>query len=415
MLDPAIQFFLDERKEQWLKSKIKGKTTDEEKEEFERQATEKFAWSTWLPDAAKRASQLSLVSHPSKFSHPGARTTSVIATAKGLPDGFLRTGNVIANLDVLGNAAAMDVYKFLSVKIADGETILAHLEKKSTVIKEPLTVSTLPINEIELGLLAIKQNIDATIKTSAKVKQVYFPVKKAGYHLLSILSPSNIVYKLKEHINRMHFSEEAKDAREAKRANKFHNEGFSEIYGLSVIGYGGTKPQNISVLNSQNGGKAYLLPSMPPELSARSIQPPRINFFSDSLWPKAFKDDFQKFHDQLITEMNNIHVRKRRDGIIRNIFYQVANRLWMIRSLDSGWSDFDNYHGLPKFQKIWLDQQYQESRNEDLQWFEPVRSGLSRWFINTYSNLMGSNALALGDDHLKHIKTLIEECEGALL
>ncbi|MBN4071571.1 hypothetical protein JYT30_00245, partial [Desulfotalea psychrophila] len=76
MLDSAIQVFLDERKEIWLKSKIKGKTTDEEKIVLERQATEEFSLPSWLPRAAKRAKQLSLVSHPGKFSHPSAKTTS---------------------------------------------------------------------------------------------------------------------------------------------------------------------------------------------------------------------------------------------------------------------------------------------------------------------------------------------------
>ena len=35
MLDPAIQDFLNERKAIWLKKKIKTKTTDEEKADFE--------------------------------------------------------------------------------------------------------------------------------------------------------------------------------------------------------------------------------------------------------------------------------------------------------------------------------------------------------------------------------------------
>jgi CRISPR-associated protein Csy1 len=41
---------------------------------------------------------------------------------------------------------------------------------------------------------------------------------------------------------------------------------------LTAIGYGGTKPQNISVINNQNSGFSYLLPSMPPILTKRKTQ-----------------------------------------------------------------------------------------------------------------------------------------------
>ncbi len=414
MLDSTIQNFLDERKGLWLKSKIKGKTTDEEKMAFEQQASKEFSLSSWLPKAAKRAKQLSLVSHPGKFSHPSAKITSIIATAQQVTDGFLRTGNVVTDLDVLGNAAALDVYKFLSLKMGDGKTILAHLGKKSGFIKEQLDISTSSFPEIEQGLLAIKEDFDSSMKTSGKVKQVYFTVKKGEYHLLSILTPSSLLYKLKERINSMRFSDAAKEVREARKNDKYHEKELSEVYGISVIGYGGTKPQNISVVNSQNGGAAYLLSSMPPELTARTIRPPKTNFFTQSLWPKAFHDDFQKFHGQLISDTNNIHVRRRRDRIIRNIIYQIADRVWMIRYLEAGWSDSENYTRLPQYQKIWLDQFYVENREEDMQWFDPVRRELSRWFLNTYSSLMEDKAIPVGDEQLQHIIKMIDECEEAL-
>lgn len=414
MLDPAIKDFLNERKEMWLKKKIKTTTTDEEKIEYEQQASEEFSLKKWLPDAAKRAKQLSLVSHSGKFSHPSAKTTSIIATSQASLDGFLRTGSVKVELDVLGNAAALDVYKFLSLVMVDGKTVLTHLEEKTPMIKKQLAINSSSFDDIEQGLLAIKRDADSSLKTSGRVKQVYFPVEGEGYHLLSILSPSSVMYKLKERINTMRFSAAAKELREAKKNNRPHEKDLSEVYGLSVIGYGGTKPQNISVLNSQNGGTAYLLSSMPPELTLRTVPPPRINFFSNSLWAPAFKDDFQKFHAQLVAEANNIHIRKKRDRLIRSILYQVADQLWRIRHLEAGWSNSDNYKQLPQYQKIWLDQLYGDNREEDLSWFDSVQNNLSRWFINTYSKIMDNEALALGDEHLRYIKTMIDDCEGAL-
>jgi len=133
----------------------------------------------------------------------------------------LRTGNVDVEPDVFGNAAAMDVYKFLSLKLSNTETVLAHLEKKTPEIEKQLTIPTAPFSEIEQGLLAIKQDDDSSTITSGKVKQVYFPVNDS-YHLLSILTPSSVMYKLKERINTMRFSDEAKEVRDAKKNNKHH-------------------------------------------------------------------------------------------------------------------------------------------------------------------------------------------------
>lgn len=415
MLDPAIQGFFKERKEQWLKTRIKMNTADAEKVELEQQADEKFTLELWLPDAAKRAKQLSLVSHPGKFSHSSAKTTSIIANCNYSADGFLRTANVDVDLDVVGNAAALDVHKFLSLKLADRQTVLVHLEKKTDIIREQLSISGVLFTDIEQGLLAIKKSIDTSIKTSEKVKQVYFPVKENEYHLLSILTPSSIMFKLKERINTMRFSDEAKQVREARKNGKYHERDFSEIYGLSVIGYGGTKPQNISVLNSQNGGTSYSLSSIPPELTLRNIRPPKTNFFTNSLWFKNYKDDFQEFHNLLIKDANNIHIRKKRDWFIRSIIYQVADQVWKIRSLEKGWSDSDNHKALPHYQKIWLDQLYVKERMEGPEWFDSVQKELSRWFVNTYKKLMSDKALALGDEHMHHIKSMIIECDEALL
>ena len=417
MLDTAIQNFLDERKKKWLKPKITGNTTDEEKEAFEAEATEKFSLEICLPFEATRAKQIGITSHPAKYTHPDIKKDEISFITnppRKAADGFVRTGNVDdIKLDAFGGAAGLAAYAFLTIVLKDGKTVLQHLEEETEEIKNQLDIPENSFAEMRSMFLKVRQSNNGSTITDGRLKQIFFPVKD-HYHLLSILTPSGLMYKLKERINDMHFSDEAKEAREARKANQPHEKGFPEVYGLSVIGYGGTKPQNISVLNSQNGGKAYLLSSMPPELSKWSIQPPRVNFFSDSLWPKAFKGEFLKFHDQLISEVNNSHVRKRRDWIMRDIFYQVADRLWMIRYLDGGWSDSDYYRDLPEFQKIWLDQQYKEDRKKDLQWFESVRIGLALWFRHTYSILLGNKAMALGDDHLGHIKTIIDDCEEAL-
>lgn len=415
MLDSGIQEFLNVRKEVWLKNRIKNNTTDEDKAAFEREALEKFSLRSWLPDKAKHAKQLSIVSHPGKLSHPGAKISSLVSIAARQPDGFLRTGNVETELDVVGNAAVLDVYSFLNIKLSDDKTILTHLEQKSWLIEKELTIPNIPFTEIAQGLLAIKENAGAANITSGKVKQVYFPIGNGDYHLLSVLSPSGILFKLKERINVMRFSEDAKAAREAKKRKQPHDHGLSEVYGLNVIGFGGTKPQNISVLNSQNGGTAYLLSSMPPELSSRSIQPPKTDFFTNTLWVKDFQESFMQLQKLLQGDHNNIHIRRQRDGIIRNIIYQVVDQMWRVRHIDAGWSDSDNYQTLPHYQKIWLDHQYAEVRYNDISWLQVVKDDLARWFLNTSKVLIKDSKISLGDDQLDYLKSIVDKCGEYLL
>ncbi len=415
MLDPAIEGFLNERKDAWLKKKIKSNMADEEKQAFEAQSATEFSLSEWLPSAAKRACQLSLVSHPAKFSNPSAKTTAIIASATPAADGFLRTGNVSAGLDVVGNAAALDVYKFLSLKLENGATVLENLEQQTSVIRQQFAVCSAPFADICQGLLAIKQNDDNVARTSGRVKQVYFPVQDKEYLLLSVMTPSTLMFKMKERIQEMHFSDETKEAREARKNLKHHEKGFAEIFGLTVVGYGGTKPQNISVLNSLNGGAAYLLPSSPPQLESRNFQPPRFDFFKNSLWLNKFKDDFQQLHNLLAKNDNNVHIRKKRDWHIRSIIFQVADRMWTVRSLPPGWSESYNYQHLPVYQKMWLDQLYRDDREKDDRWFGEVQKELALWFVRSYREILGrSVALPLADDELPHIRKIIVECEEAL-
>jgi len=73
----SIEAFLNERKELWLKDRLKKAENETVIAELQQQANERFSLQEWLPDAAKRVSQLSMVSHPSKFSQPFATSLSL--------------------------------------------------------------------------------------------------------------------------------------------------------------------------------------------------------------------------------------------------------------------------------------------------------------------------------------------------
>lgn len=393
-----IETFLEERKTLWLKERLKKAATDEDAAVLQQQANDKYSPQEWLTDAAKRVTQLCMVSHPSKFSHPSAKTSSVIANPNKSVDGYFRSGNIDYPLDVFGNAAAMDVFKFLSINDDQGNTVLSAFEKKDPDLNKYLSKSELDIEVLAEAFLKIKA-IDATAKTDHLVKQVYFPIGGQDYHLLSSLTASGLMTKLKQRIDQMRFSEETKAAK-LKRKNNEHDEtGFEDIYQLTVTAYGGTQPQNVSVLNSQNAGRAYLLSSAPPQLEKRALRLPKSDFFVQCLFRNNFQDSFIQLHRLMQLNINNANIRRGIQNIIEHCIDQILLQAFKIRQYyPAGWSNEEYYANLPKIQRIWLDEIYQVQRADNTEWRDALSADIARWVIKSYeTSIKHSNMLGAGE------------------
>lgn len=404
----AIYDFLNERKELWLKDRLKKAVDEAEVNELTQQANQKFSLTEWIVDAAKRGTQLSMVSHPSKFSHPSAKTSSVIAQAQSENDGYLRTGNIDYPLDVFGNAAAMDVYKFLSIPLSNGLTVLENIEQKNELIQNILNHSSFDFEILREDFLKIKRS-DLSLKTDHLVKQVYFPISKNEYHLLSLLTASGLITTLKKRLDDLRFSDATKAAKESRRKNEIDPVGYADIYDLTVTAYGGTQPQNVSVLNSQNAGRAYLLPSTPPKLEKRSIRLPNSDFFSQTLYRNNYKDSFTELHKFMRLDINNINIRNAIQNIIQFLIDQILLYAFKIRShYEQGWSEQDYYIGLPKIQRIWLDNLYQDYREKHTDWRDEIAAAIGRWIILAYEKTI-EKAYKLGDGELSHVKIIVTE------
>jgi CRISPR-associated protein Csy1 len=350
-----------------------------------------------------------MVSHPSKFSHPSAKTSAIIAQAKHQADGYLRTGNIRYELDIFGNAAAMDVYKFLMLAMSDGQSVLAHLEQDSDEIKQLFHSESVSYQTLKDGFLSIKA-VDDTAITDKLVKQVYFPIEDNEYHLLSILTPSGLITELKSRIDHIRFSEETKQAKEHRRANTIHPTGYDDILDLTVMGYGGTQPQNVSVLNSKNAGRAYLLSSTPPRLKHRSVKLPNRDFFASNLRRKAFTDGFETLHRLTQLDINNVSIREGINNTLKFMIDQILEPAFKVRATGGiGWSQTEHYANLPKAQAIWLDDAYLEERESTTEWITEISRQMVAWLALAFEQSMKQNKLLLGGEELAHIKQFAHE------
>lgn len=400
----AVLDFLNQRKEKWLSGKINNKMSESEVANLKIQAEEKFSIDKWVPDAATRASQLSMSSHVCKFSHPDSKTSSVIAMSSFSKDGYMRSGNVEYQKvefkqDAYGNAAALDVFEFLMTPLEDGKSVIEHLEKDSAEIQTELAALKSQYTTIKSGLLAIKKEKQEII-SDERIKQVYFPFGDT-YHLLSLLTSSVMVSEMRERIEEIR--KNAWAARGIK--NEQYGNDYSEIPNLTIIGFGGTKPQNISVLNSKNRGKAVLLSSYPPSLSSRDVERPRSDFFANTLRSTSFGERFRTLHSLLGRQQNNLELRNKVKETATVIIDQVMISVYRLRQVEPGWSSPNNQ--LPSEQKIWLDEAYSEKRKTDEEWMDKIALSFARWIMHTYEKTLKNDSIQLGDGELAFLQGLI--------
>jgi len=291
MIDSIFEQYLLRQKNAWLERKSKGK---EQPLELLSESETRYEKSAWLSKAIKQARH-AITTHSSTFTHPDAKTSCFMFSAPQVNNGLLSTNNVNYEngFDLFGNAATdsfvKEIYLFLTEPVNE-QTIWDHLKNESNEIKEFIKSYGLDFDEAKKALSKLMIDPEPP-KTHKLLKQVYFPVEN-DYHLLSLLTPSVVTTELLQRLNLIRFNEISKQARSFKRDNKFSEYDYEDIFDLTEIALGGSKPQNVSVLNSQNAGRAYLLSSCPPVLEKRTVRLPKTDFFAQCLYRKNFQDSF---------------------------------------------------------------------------------------------------------------------------
>ncbi|KAB8164030.1 type I-F CRISPR-associated protein Csy1 [Lysobacter maris] len=255
----AIAAFIEARRE----LKLKGKEDDVD-------AVSKYDYGTWLADAVRRVGQIQAVTHVLKATHPDARGSSLHVAPDRLPPhaeiGSHLLGEDFAE-DVVGNAAALDVFKFLKVEI-DGRRLLDWMHAGDSDLGRALHPDP-AIASAWMEAFGSLVRSDPVPVSHGSAKQIYWlvgdqPEDDAHYHLLQPLFSSSLAHAVHADIQDARFGETNKLARQAFRAREAHDADYRDYRNLVARKLGGTKPQNISQLNSERGGINYLLASLPP-------------------------------------------------------------------------------------------------------------------------------------------------------
>lgn len=348
-LRQCIDDFIRER----LQTKL-DKLADDENDKRD-QLRNDYQREAWLGDAARRVGQIQLVTHALKFIHPDARGTNVHEVSDRAVGALLSSAGEHLPDDVVGNAAALDVFKLLTLE-HNGQTLLQRIRSGDKQVIPALSDDAEQAQAWCAAFSAIVEDHGSPASDSL-AKQLFFPLADGSYHLLAPLYPTALAHRLYQRIQAVRFSEEAKMARDAKRSAKPHA-GYCEYPNLAARTFGGSKPQNISQLNSERRGTGYLLASCPPQWQHQGLKPPlRVETIFDR-WLSSFRSlrELTRGLAQFLsgTRHNNLAIRQTRARFVAQIVDEVLHLARTIQQLPSGWSAADECR-LNQAELLWLD------------------------------------------------------------
>jgi len=384
----------------------------DEYEETRQSLSDSYQPEAWLDNKSLRVKELTLVTHAVKYQNSDAKGSSLYA-AKEKADSFWVSTACLkhpAN-DVVGNAAALDVYKFLQLRLSDqGETILSRIFRNDEALRTALPASDEKKERWFQAFCDIKSpKIPPTTHTLAK--QLYFPVGNSKYHLLAPLFPTALVHEVYLQVQ-TRFNDATKAARKAKKENKSYPEGYRDYPNLAVQNFGGTKPQNISQLNSERRGQAFLLPSLPPSWNSAAIRAP---FGVESVFPKIFAGKVKRLTNELKNFLvkvqdreSNADIRQTRAELVGKIIDELLRYSSEIQGLPSGWSTKPECM-LNQTQAFWLDperadDEWQQQRNAT-DWERQISHEFANWLNAT----LQTDHLRFGDDERLEWKKLLQK------
>lgn len=377
---------------------------------------EQFKAENWLTDAARRAGQISMVTHAPKFTHSDTRSTGMLLRTED-KQRYAQSERYVDSLtlnhlmvDVVGNAAALDVARLLQLEGRDS-TLLDEVAAGESPALNELAVSNEQAQEWLQGLQGALH--DKALTSGQLSKQLYFPVAE-NYHLISPLYASSLSHNLYEKLTNSFYSEHTKALRQARKAEKFHPDDLVIFPNIAIQSFGGTKPQNISQLNTKRYGRAYLLSSQPPHWEQKASIPAKgkqafWNEYNQRAWKTA--KFLQRYLEGIFKQTSTLERRDRRaelvDELVDTLLLCAANI--QHQSDKGGWSAESD---LTLAEQLWLDPHRSDfdeafrTEREKNEWQGEIARQFAAWLNHKIS--LKSDLLYTGDPEFGEWQKVLE-------
>ena len=389
----AISAFLQER----LQAKLDKLKPDDPQRDA---VIASFAHDVWLASAAKRVEQIQAVTHSLKPIHPDARGTNLYVEPRTLPPlaelGSHALGERFVG-DVVGNAAALDVYKMLKLEV-NGRSLLTALLAQDADALAALHTDPAQAQALRDAFVSLTQPRAEGPSSHTLAKQLYWltgtdACDDAHYTLLAPLYATSLAHAVHAQVQEDRFGEANKAARQARRERKVHDGVFHDYPGLAVQNMGGTKPQNISQLNSERRGMNYLLSSLPPKWK---VNAQRFPTHADSVFTRYFdsrplvRQTVKTLRRYLESNPNPVKdTRDHRKELVDMLVDEMVNMAAELQhALPPGWTlDDPRFSALNEDEQTWLDALRAELPEEDdfanrwlaMEWPDAIGTRFGNW------------------------------------
>ncbi len=402
------------------------------------EAKEKYSVNTWIEEAATRfAKQLKFGTHISKGVHPMSKGDNISFNSKqNLSVSMVGTHSIESSyIDANGSAAALPLAAFFDFEVAETTKI------RDLILAEDIDFIASLAGEQELAKTyhrAFKSAIQNAITepvTDERNKHMlwatnaYHSKNSDDHKYINIipLYPSVLTHEIYQRINHLKFSDENKTAKDNRSKKTAEQKRYLDLKNLATLQLGGTKPQNVSLLMSKQGGRNYLLPSLPPPIIEKSkglrISKSATSIFGTGLQYHA-REAIEAIFKSVKDARNIVDIREARKRAIDEMLFQIFSASDEIRSsLSAGWSKESN---LERCEKLWLDpkradiegeEEFKAEREASDAWHGQIIHRFARWLNSLLQAEFKDKANDFGDpEHLeweREIEDMIKRYERA--
>lgn len=392
---------------------------------------QKFERTHWLDIAVNSmAKQLKFGTHISKGIHPDAKGDNVNFIPKQQRPNTLVGTHSLANpaLDANGNAAALPLASFFDFDVGQGvkvrDLILADNEQFIASLSDDKETAS----DYHARFKQVLQSTMENPTTHERNKQMLWVVNdNTANHLDELqyiniipLYPSALSYEVYSKINQLRYSDENKKALENRFKPNAKHTPYVSMKDLATVQLGGSKPQNISQLMSRQGGRNYLLPSLPPKIAqSREFALSKFaqNFFHSKTLKYHIHDDFEYVIQVVKDARNNVDVRDKRKDAIDRMLHTIFAIAHTLQEKSAGWS---KDYALPRSQKIWLDpyradldgeEEFAQHKAQN-EWQKEILEDFASWFNNELREQFQNLKYDIADAEFIEWKREIEDMQG---
>ncbi|WP_299260195.1 type I-F CRISPR-associated protein Csy1 [uncultured Kushneria sp.] len=403
-------------------AKFEGRTDTQAKAEIKK-AHEKYSLDSILKKGASCASGVAIATHIAKATHPDLQVKLVnnlnvefgeLPRRSEVGSHLLSAKESLADATGNGavNSAAYELYLLLEAKF-EAKKFSEWLGKNDQDALSAFATGTKTddVSDVYSTLLDAKSPKPAT---DSRLKQLYWlvgddPCDDASYRLLAPLYATALAHRVYAHVslNTWFYGDQNKAARKALKDKTPFEGGYTSYPNLAIQKFGGTKPQNISQLNSERGGQNYLLASLPPNWRSRDVYPPMRDAFQTFGRRQDVRRTLADLKRFLESDPSaNRHTRDLRDDLTAMLVDELMLFTFDIHSVSSGWTT-DEHCQLAADEQYWLDPgraeqdaDFAEARHQS-EWHETVSARAAQWLNR---ELNRDSALNVGDVEHEHWK-----------